>query len=349
MAGRRRSPNSQENPTTPDGTGPPPRASGRDEEAGKEQREVAARAPVPDPPESSSNEQPDEPPARPTRRGLLLAAGGAAVTAIIGGVIGAIISDGANRLTSSGQAVRDERAVDKARRASARQKPPISANAYYYHRSTEAVAWLFPQQLTADQKRQLLTPEQPPTTGVPEALKGGIHAVVGGTRQHPNRLLTRIRVSTVGQWTEPVFVTQMRAKVLRRTLPPAGAYLFQGSQGGEAPLEIGFDLDEPGSVARVVKRDGGTLGEAYLDRHSLTFSQNEPLTIDVQAHTDQSYCEWVIELDLDLGGEKRTLTVDDDGRSFRSTALARHYEERYYVKLTGGWTAKGAGPPIFDI
>ncbi|WDZ83542.1 hypothetical protein [Micromonospora cathayae] len=272
-----------------------------------------------------------------------MAAGGAAASA----VVGAVVAEVANRITSSEQAVRDDRAVEEAKRSSARQKPPLTANAYYYNRSDEAMVWALPRPLTDQERQRLVTPPSPGSLGLaPDSFTDVVHGVMQYTAE-PHRLLTRIRISVVGQWSGPVFVRQIRARVVRRTPPISGAFLFHNSQGGGEPLEIGFDLDEPDSLARLVGSDGHTLGAAYLDRRSLTLSPNEPLTIDVQAYTARSYCEWVIELDLDLDGKRRTHVVDDHGQPFRSTGLARHYQDRYYMHITNGWTAEGAGPPSY--
>ncbi|WP_320064843.1 hypothetical protein [Micromonospora sp. RTGN7] len=253
-----------------------------------------------------------------------------------------------NWATSSASAVNNDRNVEEAKKESIQKQPPFSVNAYYYHRSTEARVRLFPQRLTAKEEQQLLALQRT-LKEVPEGLEVGLQAVVQFSRQGTPRLLTRVRLSIVGGWTQPIFVRQLRAKVLQRSPPLAGAYLFHGDQGGEAPLEIGFNLDETRSLARVVKKDGISLGEAYMDRHVLELKPGEPKSIDVQAFTDRSYCEWVIELDCDLGDERRTVTIDDDGKPFRSTRLAPHYEDRYYAGIAGKWIAEGAGPAVFKI
>ncbi|RGC69122.1 hypothetical protein C5N14_10175 [Micromonospora sp. MW-13] len=261
-------------------------------------------------------------------------------------VVGAVVAEAANRLTSSEQAVRDDVAVEEAKRATAQRKPPLSVNAYYYDRSDDAVAYLFAQPLTAEQQERLRT--RPEELLAPAALASasGVRTVVGVAEQHPYRSFTRVRLSVVGQWTGPVFVTRIRARVRQRSSPLSGAFLFQGSEGGGEPLPIGFDLDATDAVARVLEPDG-RLGAAYLDRHSLSLAPGEPLSVDVQAQTDRSYCEWVIEVELDLGGEQRVLTVDDDGRPFRSSSLAPRYQDRHHARLTGGWSADGAGPPVW--
>ncbi|MFG1802863.1 hypothetical protein ACGFI4_22245 [Micromonospora carbonacea] len=290
------------------------------------------------PPERAT-EQTGGPPAQFSRRAVLWAAGGGLASA----VVGAVVAEVASRLTSPDQAVRDDRAVEAAKQSAAQQKPPLSVNAYYYDRSDDASVCLFPVPLTGEQRHRLLDLPRTPTTVTDLAATGdGVDTVYPGDQRHPYRLFTRVRLSVVGQWTGPVFVTQIRARVQRRSAPLSGAYVFEGSQGGGEPLKIGFDLDEPDSIARVVT-EKLELGAAYVDGHSLTLSPGEPLTVDVQAQTDRSYCEWVIELDVDLGGERRVLTVDDDGRPFRSSSLARNYQERYYAKITGGWGADGPG------
>ncbi|RLK25313.1 hypothetical protein DER29_3311 [Micromonospora sp. M71_S20] len=270
-----------------------------------------------------------------SRRNLLWAAGGGAAAAIFT----ALVTELDDRLTSPAQAIRDDRAVEAAKREEARRKAPLSLNAYYYDRSDEAKIWLAVAPLTAEVRQRLGTP-----AFAEIATERGIDAVVSTSDKHPYRLLTRVRLSVVGQWAAPVFVTQIRARVLRRSAPLPHAYVFQQSQGDGEPLKIGFDLDEPDSVARVIGPDK-RLGGAYVDDRSLTLAPGEPITIDVQAQTDRSYHEWVIDLDLDLDGEKRVVTVDHDGQPFRSTSLARHYQDRYYFSMAKmGLVYDGPGP-----
>ncbi|WP_416903658.1 hypothetical protein [Micromonospora echinospora] len=265
-----------------------------------------------------------------------MAAGGGAAAAIFA----ALVAELDDRLTSPGQAVRDDRAVEAAKREEARRKAPLSLNAYYYDRSDDAKIWLATEPLSPEVRQRLAMPAR--MQG--DAAEGGISAVLGTSDEHPYRLLTRVRLSVVGQWAAPVFVTQMRARVLRRSAPLSHAYVFHQSQGDGEPLKIGFDLDEPDSIARVIGPDE-RLGGAYVDDRSLTLTPGEPITIDVQAQTDRSYCEWVIDLDLDLDGEKRVVTVDDDRRPFRSTSLARRYQDRYYFSMAkSGLVHDGSGP-----
>ncbi|MFG1953906.1 hypothetical protein [Micromonospora sp. NPDC048830] len=302
------------------------RRSGR---AGPRRRDSAAPGGAGNPPAQADNQAPF------SRRSLLWAAGGGVATAIVS----ALVSELDDRLTSPGQAVRDDRAVEAAKREEARRKAPLSLNAYYYDRSDDAKIWVAAKPLTAEVRRRLGAA----AFWTDDGFEGGIRAALGASDEHPYRLLTRVRLSVVGQWAAPVFVTQIRARVLRRSAPLSHAYVFQQSQGGGEPLKIGFDLDEPDSVARVTGPDE-RLGGAYVDDRSLTLAPGEPLTIDVQAQTDRSYCEWVVDFDLDLDGERRVVTADDDGRPFRSTSLARHYQERYHASLTGGLVPDGAGP-----
>ncbi|MEU7615175.1 hypothetical protein AB0B27_03550 [Micromonospora rifamycinica] len=299
------------------------------------------RSEPPATPQPAADEPSDAAADRSTRRKLLLAAGGAAASAVIGTVVAGVY----DRLTSSEKAVRDDRAIEQAKRTDTQRKPPIAVNAYYYNRSDEAVAWVLPAPLTSGQRQELLTSQHSDREG-PENFPDVVYGVARSTDGPLTRLLTRIRISAVGQWTGPVFVRQIRARVLKRSAPMSGTLLYRGSEGDGEPLKIGFDLDEPESIARVINPQGDTLGPAYVDSRTLTLTPGEPLTIDVQAYTDRSYCEWVVELELDLHGEKRVQVVDDHGRPFRSTGLAPRYRDRYYVHIRNGWTADGAGPPV---
>jgi hypothetical protein len=164
-----------------------------------------------------------------------------------------------------------------------------------------------------------------------------------GSLKYPGVLFTRIRLSVTGQASKPVFVNAIRARIKHQSPPLSGAYLFHGSQGGGELIEMGFDLDEPNSVARV-RRDDLTLGEPYVQGNKLTIEPGEPVVISVQGQTQRSYYEWFIEMELD--GYKQPLVVDDGGKPFRSTCLAKRYDSRYYSSLYGeGWVPFGAGAP----
>lgn len=279
---------------------------------------------------------------RITRRRLLLVGGGG----IASGVFAAVVSELVDQLTSSNQAVRDDRAIEEARHEEAERKAPISLKAYYYDLSDDARIWVAAGPLTPDRRRQLGRSTLWENGGAED----GVRAVLGISEEHPYRLLTRVRIEAVGQWTDPVFVRQIRARVLRRSAPLSYAYLFEQSQGGEELLKIGFDLDESDSIARVIGPDK-RLGRAFVDDKALILEPGEPLVIDVQAQTDQSYCEWVVDFELgELNGEKRVVTVDDNGRPFRSTSLAGHYQDRYYIEYpTGKLVYDGAGPFVAKL
>ncbi|WP_141725299.1 hypothetical protein [Micromonospora pallida] len=274
-----------------------------------------------------------------SRRDLILKIGGAVGTAFLGAVAAVALE----RKVAPGQAVRDDRAVERAERTRARNKPPIATGARYHDRSSDSQVWLFGQTFTSDQEEKLLRGRRREIVDDASGLAGGIAGVHGGQ----SLTYTRIRIELLGQWVKPVPVTGIRARVDRRLPPLSGTYLYQGSEGAEEPLEIGFDLDEPKSVARTRQEGSGELGEAYFDRHSLTLSLDEPLSIDIQAQTSQSYCEWVIEMTLLVDNKEEVLVVDDYGKPFRSTALAPHYGARYHLSVTDGqWKPDGSGPPI---
>lgn len=140
-----------------------------------------------------------------------------------------------------------------------------------------------------------------------------------------------------------MFVNDIRAKVLDRTAPLAGALVWHGAEGGGGMAKIGFDLDASASVARL-RNDDGTLGAGYIDSEGLTLVPGEPVNLDVVAYTANGYCEWVINLGLTVDGKPVPYEINHGGRRFRTTSIADRYAARYQPDYyTNRWVANGPG------
>lgn len=136
---------------------------------------------------------------------------------------------------------------------------------------------------------------------------------------------TRLSLLLESTHEEPVTISDIRATVLRRTRPLAGALAVARSPGEAWVGTIGFDLDDPAAwPARTLDPDY-TLGRHYAELDRITLAPRESRPLHVTALTRQSYCEWVIELNVDVAGETVRVVAQDDDRPFRSTAFADPY------------------------
>jgi hypothetical protein len=181
-------------------------------------------------------------------------------------------------------------------------------------------------------------PHGPPTGAFPAAAscqevrgwamgKGGIDAG-----------RTHLKISIEGLNRTPVLIESMRARVEGRREPIDDTLVACALEGLIEVIGIGFDLDEQPSLARSIKQDGG-LGRPFFERSSITVAEGEILTLAVTAFAEQCFCQWRIEIDLVVEGERQTFVIDDNGQPFQTTAAVSLPSHR--VVWWGGkeWTS----------
>jgi hypothetical protein len=91
------------------------------------------------------------------------------------------------------------------------------------------------------------------------------------------------------------------------------------AEGEESTIGWFFDLDEPSPVAHVLE-EFDERGGPYFAGKVLTVQPGTPVNIDVKAKTVSRECSWVIKLDVVDGGRQGTLSIDNDGKPFRTSA-----------------------------
>jgi hypothetical protein len=206
----------------------------------------------------------------------------------------------------------------------------------------DAQGWVYPVPLSADQEAALLAVSSYNEAKWPLPKDGLWIARQSGASL---RTFTRMRLTVENPSDASVLVKEIKARV-RRSPPMAGAIIWRGTQGESEIPQIGFDLDETDSIARV-RDDKGTLGDPYTRRKTIFLEPKEVMLIDVTAETARHLCEWHLELTVLVGGvngRTETVTVDKGGRPFRTSALAPEYAARYAFDTGGGtWRALGSG------
>jgi hypothetical protein len=76
------------------------------------------------------------------------------------------------------------------------------------------------------------------------------------------------------------------------------------------------DLDLFGEPTTRYVKDGGE----STGRFVFQLARGEAEIFNIEARAESSYCEWVAELFLLVDGKRRTISIDDDGKPFRTTA-----------------------------
>jgi hypothetical protein len=139
---------------------------------------------------------------------------------------------------------------------------------------------------------------------------------------------------------ETVIVERITARVLSRTTAYAGTFLFHQTLGGpEEMIGLIFELDGPDRQARLAGTDGAP-GEAFAERNYVEVRRGEKVVFDIAGIARQPYLyEWVIDLVVQVGGERVTLTVGAD-EPYMVSGLVDRYGAYYFGSLEGELTAQ---------
>ena len=124
---------------------------------------------------------------------------------------------------------------------------------------------------------------------------------------------SKIRVYLKGKSAEEVVIDGASVSLKRQPPPRRGTHVLCPVGGATLnPVHLFIDLDK--GQARY-----GRSGER---RTPFLFSvaKGETEVIDVQAHARRHDVEWTLELSALVGEKRKAITVDDDGRPFRTSA-----------------------------
>lgn len=123
-------------------------------------------------------------------------------------------------------------------------------------------------------------------------------------------------------------ITQMRVRVVRSAEPLAGTLVLPASGGGPEPQPVvraRFDVDGPDPRAR----DAGDPGRLLFGGTNLVLGRDDSMVLEVSGTATRCYCEWVVDIELTIGTEVRTVTVPDERSPLRVTAPVPAYATVY--------------------
>jgi len=130
---------------------------------------------------------------------------------------------------------------------------------------------------------------------------------------------TKLRLTLVGDDRVTVLVDALQVTIMHQTSPLAGSYAICPVGGADiSTRHIAVDLDGSSQPMTTYIKDGG--GSAGRFAFQLAAGQVE--VFNIEARAEFSYCEWQAELFLLVDGQRKTIVIDDDGRSFRTTAAS---------------------------
>ncbi|MPZ82538.1 MAG: hypothetical protein GEV28_19900 [Actinophytocola sp.] len=125
-----------------------------------------------------------------------------------------------------------------------------------------------------------------------------------------------------------LIITDMRARVIERGKPFGGTLVLPAPTGG--PTE------EPIVMARFTV--GGADPRAYDGREptrllfadaKLRLDRDQVMILQVTGVADGCYCEWVVDIEVAVGTDVRTITVPDVDSPLRLTAAVPRYHSVY--------------------
>ncbi|MEU3574350.1 helix-turn-helix transcriptional regulator [Kitasatospora sp. NPDC036755] len=132
----------------------------------------------------------------------------------------------------------------------------------------------------------------------------------------------RLQLAAQGTSATPVVLLGVNVHVVSaRPAPKGNAYTPGSGCGGElTPASFAVDLDA--TPPRAVPAPGreGTRKTAPTD-FPYRVSNSDPQVIEVDATTRSQDVSWYLDLVWSSGGEQSTLTVDDNGKPFRTAGL----------------------------
>jgi hypothetical protein len=252
-------------------------------------------------------------------------------------VIAALVGVLAAYVFGPGQAVNAQQAVEDHQRSEAARGPAVAARVSFDYGDVDGYTWVAPRPIDPTGKLKVL-----PKDAIDKVKSAGGFQVGFTSGGPPGQTATRLRITLVGRWFDGVVVDDLTARFLKRSAPLDTSLFYGPSQGAGDTEQLGFDLDSADLTAREATADG-KLGAHYRSRRFITLKQNEPVVINAIAVTQRCYCEWVIDVtvtDLKNSRSSQIVTIDDNGKPFRSTALANKYQEEFNIDSTGGVWAR---------
>lgn len=154
-----------------------------------------------------------------------------------------------------------------------------------------------------------------------------------------------------------LIVTEMRARVVRKHAPLSGTLLLPKGGGGpekDPVVRARFNVGGPDPRAY----DGRDPDRRLLEDSKLRLSRGDTMILDVTGVAAQNcYCEWVIDIELAVGDQVRTVTVPSPDDPLRVTAPVKRYDSAYAMGRDGASAVSPAtackddcvaAPPLWD-
>lgn len=133
-----------------------------------------------------------------------------------------------------------------------------------------------------------------------------------------------LRLALQGRSNQEVEIVDIRPTQLVRTPPIRGTLSYLPPQEGAATISLLLNTDETRPAMRAVTgidEWGQIPGEPFFETMTISLADRERDVAVIRASAQHTAVRFKLELDYLLGGELKSIVIDDGGRPFRITPL----------------------------
>jgi hypothetical protein len=165
--------------------------------------------------------------------------------------------------------------------------------------------------------------------GADEKVLGGIESM-GGIRVENLSL----QIILEGRRNRQIRITNVTPRIINRNEALGGTLFYMPAQGGDESLRMLIDLDEQRPAAREAVLNETSLewesGGPYFDSNTISLKDSEQQVVVLRVKTKRSHIIFSILVTYVIGGETKTLEIDDAGKPFEVTAMHQGATEETY-------------------
>ncbi|MET8357882.1 hypothetical protein [Micromonospora sp. NPDC005171] len=137
---------------------------------------------------------------------------------------------------------------------------------------------------------------------------------------------TRTKIVVYNSTGAAIRITDLRARITKRSAPLSGALVARTSQGATSEI-MGIGLWQDPPIARTLGRKHELGSEAFFAVQSIDIGKEQTQVIEVTAFPDEHYYEYDIDISYHRGGEQKTVVAQDD--SMRVSGYAATYRSAF--------------------
>lgn len=179
-------------------------------------------------------------------------------------------------------------------------------------------------------------------------LDGGVQNFpeMGGVvvRQTGNWGASRYQVELVGNRQENVRIQGIRARVVeRRPIPATADFISWVYEGGGSIDALTVNLDDDNRVLK-----SRSSGRPFLDEEFRYVEKGEPFVFNVQARTQQCWCQWELVVDVAYSDEETTVVIRSDGTNSGSPFQTLFWPDQPDTRFANEYAFALSGGDLVD-